>query len=71
MVDGDRHDHLVAVHEAERYTCDISGAMGFCGSAETMVAARTREANHLKVVIARAPQPGRLRSLWARGSTWS
>ena len=30
MVDGYRHDHLVAVCEMEGYTCDISGAMRFC-----------------------------------------
>jgi hypothetical protein len=31
MVDGYRHDHLVAVSEVEGYTGDISGAMRFCG----------------------------------------
>jgi hypothetical protein len=31
MVDGYRHDHLVAVYKTEGYTCDISGAMRFCG----------------------------------------
>ena len=31
MVDGYRHDHLVAVCEMEGYTGDISGAMRFCG----------------------------------------
>ena len=31
MVDGYRHDHLVAVCEVEGYTGDISGAMRFCG----------------------------------------
>jgi hypothetical protein len=31
VVDGYRHDHLVAVCETERYTCDVSGAMRFRG----------------------------------------
>jgi hypothetical protein len=31
MVNGYRHDHLVAVCETEGYTCDISRAMRFCG----------------------------------------
>ena len=30
MVDGYRHDHLVAVCEMEGYTGDISGTMRFC-----------------------------------------
>src|SRR5271154_4147969 len=52
------------------------GQWDSASSAGTIVAvraihARAGEANHLKVVIARAPQPGRLRSLWAHGSTWS
>src|ERR1017187_5455476 len=40
-------------------------------SVETMLAARTKEAKPPNIFIVRAPQPGRLRSLWACGSTWS
>src|ERR1017187_275679 len=40
-------------------------------SVETVATARTREAKTLKFFIARAPQPCRLRSLWARASIWS
>jgi hypothetical protein len=39
------------------------GQWVFAASAGTMVAARTKEANHLKVVIARAPQPGWLKEV--------
>jgi hypothetical protein len=31
VVDGYRHDHLVAVCETEGYTGDVSGTMRFCG----------------------------------------
>jgi hypothetical protein len=31
MVYGYLHDHLVTVCEMERYACDISGAIRFCG----------------------------------------
>jgi hypothetical protein len=43
------------------------GQCGSAGSAGTMVAARTKEANHLKFDIVRAPQPGWLKTLWAHG----
>jgi hypothetical protein len=55
MVDEYGQDNLVAVHEAEGYTGDISRAMVSADSAGTRVAVRKREANHLEVVIARAP----------------
>ena len=72
MVDGYGHDNLVAVDEMEGYTCDISRAVGFCIQAWKPLSLQERtKRDHLKFVIARAPQPGRLRSLWARGSTWS
>jgi hypothetical protein len=31
VVDGHRHNHLVAVCEVEGYTGNVSGAMRFCG----------------------------------------
>ena len=72
MIDGHRHNHLMAVYEDEGYTCDISRAMGFrLKGGKKWLPQEAKEASHLKLVIARAPQPGRLRSLWARGSTWS
>ena len=51
MVDGYRHDHLVAVYKTEGYTCDISRAMRFCGKYWDDGCSKTKEANHLKFDI--------------------
>lgn len=71
MVDGYRHDHLVAVCEMEGTLGTFPGQCDSVGSVGTMVAARTKEANHLKVDILSAPQPGWLKKTLAHNPTWS